>query len=345
MKLQKSILIISLVFFASIVFYLSLSSFDIARPDDYDPYRYLYHALRNDTSEHLGDNYRIVDILRLLNIPWFGIYGFYLLISYLCLVVVFCRFSCQGKNKAAFLISLLICSYYLVQTGKDGILSLTLCGILALQKNSIKFSLPGLFLPFVVSSLCAVSIFIRIESFFYILFSLLLICKQTRLSIFLALAIALTSFFSGYNELINFSSEFLAESRLSSSIVAPFVGSSTFLAYVMRCICYIVAPLAVPPYYIITSFMNGSITLLLWLGFLLILVPLHLVGSGRHFLSFYLLFLPIPIVMSVNQVLHFRYVFIWLPFCILYSASVNASTLVKDFSSFSVPPVSLGHSL
>jgi hypothetical protein len=153
----------------TVIIYVCLSGFDLARPNDADPYRYLYHALHGDISGELGGNYRIVDALKLLYDTFGYVYLPYLLIVSTLMLIVFTGCSPRLCSSFPFLLAILICSYYLVQPGKDGILALALCSIYVSGPPVTSSRYSHRLRRLITLCLSALSVWIRIQSLFYIL--------------------------------------------------------------------------------------------------------------------------------------------------------------------------------
>ena len=310
-----------LIFSISVLAYLFISDENIARKDDYDPYRYLYNSLHGLTSEELGPNYRIVDVLSSLSHFGVGIYFAYIVISLLLLLLIYGPFDKSLFPVFPFLISLSICSFYLVQTGKDGILALTICSILSTNKSfnfGSKSSLHRLFLTILLCSLC---VWIRYESIFFI-FTAFMLCRKKLVILYVStVLLALLFFLSDYPAQLFAAEAFLSESRLSETFLASYMNDNSLISYISRFAVNLISTFALPIFYLYTSLKALSFTLLTWLGLIALPIFYFLLRNRQFAYSFFLSLIPISLFISFNPILHFRYVFCFLPFALLYASS------------------------
>lgn len=322
MRLSRPLLAIIGVFWMTVVIYVGVSGFDLARPNDSDPYRYLYHALHGDTSEKLGVNYRIVDALKLLYDTFGYVYLPYLLIAFTFSIIVFAGCSPRLCRPLPFLLAVSICSFYLVQPGKDGILALALCSMHLSEAPDTSPCYSHRFRRLIALCLSALSIWIRIQSLYYILIALLL--TRNRFKAALLISVVLVAFMLLNPDLTGiFSStdSFLAESRISATFLQSVIDNNSPVAYGVRLLAYLASPAYVPLYYLYSSINSFEFTYLTWLGFVLLPFTLMCLASINSLKAYLLPLLPVCIFLAASQALHYRYLFLWLPFSILLSAS------------------------
>jgi hypothetical protein len=310
------------VFWMTVIIYVGVSGFDLARPNDSDPYRYLYYALHGDISEKLGGNYRIVDALKLLYDTVGYVYLPYLLIAFTFLMIVFAGCSARICSPLPFLLAVSICSFYLVQPGKDGILALALCSIHLSEAPDTSPCYSHRFRRLITLCLSALSVWIRIQSLYYILIALLLTRNRFRAALFISVALVAFMLLNP-NLTIIFSStdSFLAESRISGTFLSSFIDNNTPAAYGVRFLAYLASPAYVPLYYLYSSINSFELTYLSWLGFILLPFTIICLASINSFKAYLLPLLPVCIFLAASQALHYRYIFLWLPFSILLAAS------------------------
>ena len=322
MRLSRPLLAIIGVFWTTVIIYVCASGFDLARPNDADPYRYLYHALHGDISEKLGGNYKIVDALKLLYDIFGYVYVPYLLIVCTLSLIIFTGCSPRLCSTFPFILAVSICSFYLVQPGKDGILALALCSIYVSGTPDASPRYSHQFRRLITLCLSALSVWIRIQSIYYILIAFLLTRNRSKLALFISVVLVVFMLLNpSLSGIFSSSDSFLAESRISGSFLRSFIDNNTPAAYGMRFLAYLASPAYVSLYYLYSSINSFGFTYLTWLGLILLPFASICLASISAIKAYLLPLLPVCIFLAASQALHYRYIFLWLPFSILFTAS------------------------
>ena len=313
----------SLIFLAAIGLWLFSSDFILSRELDYDPYRYLFNALNGDSASKLGANYRIVDYLRFVGATGLGYYLSHLAVVFFCYQALL-GFSIIPKIDFKVLCALMILALLLVQTGKDGFLSLSLVSLMAWAPRGIashqnrQITLCKIFSIFTI----VFSSWIRIQSLAYALLAIVIIRLGFKssciISVLMALVYSINAllFTNGLDAGIE---SFFAESSVPPSFMGVSTSGIGLASFLVRLFFYLSSNLALPFIYILRVLSGQEVSLYIICVYWSVLVLLLcLCRKPRLCSKFLTTLLPFCLFLSASPVVHFRYLLSVIPFAVIY---------------------------
>jgi hypothetical protein len=324
MKFSKRRLVLgSLIFLAATGLWLFSSDFILSRELDYDPYRYLFNALNGDSASQLGANYRIVDYLRFVGATGLGYYLTHLAVVFFCYQAIL-GYSIIPKIDFKVLCALVILAFLLVQTGKDGFLSLSLVSLLAWAPRDIASHQDRQIMLYKIFSIFTLifSSWIRIQSLAYALVAIVIIRLGWKSSCIISVLMALV--YSIHALLLIDGPDAQIESFGAESSVPPsFMGVSTFgtgfASFLVRLFFYFSSNVALPFIYILRVLSGQQVPSYIVYVYLIVLVLLLcLCRKPRLCSKFLATLLPFCLFLSAFPIVHFRYLLSVMPFAVIY---------------------------
>ena len=331
MKFSKKRLVLGLfIFLTAIALWLFSSDFILSRELDYDPYRYLFHALNEDSASQLGANYRIVDYLRFAGATGLGYYLMHLLIAFFCYQALL-GYAIIPKIDFKVLCALMILALLLVQTGKDGFLSLSLVSLLAWAPRGIASQQDRQIPLYKIFSIFTLifSSWIRIQSLAYALIVIVMIRLGWKNSCIISVLMAL--FYSIYalwfaDPLDPQIESFGAESSVPQSFMGVPTFGIGFASFLVRLFFYFSSNVALPFIYVLKVLSGQQVPLhVICFYFIVLVLLLILCKKPKLFSRFMATLLPFCLFLSASPIVHFRYLLSVMPFAIIYiSASCDS---------------------
>jgi len=320
----------SLIFLAAISLWLFSSDFILSREFDYDPYRYLFHALNEDSASQLGANYRIVDYLRFVGATGIGYYLTHLVVVFFCYQALLGH-SIIPKIDFKVLCALMILALLLVQAGKDGFLSLSLVSLLAWAPRDIASHQDRQIPLYKIFSIFTLifSSWIRIQSLAYALIVIVMIRLGWKSSCFISVLMAL--FYSIYALWFADPLDAQIESFGAESSIPPsFMGVSTFgtgfASFLVRLFFNFSSNVALPFIYILKILSGQQVPLhIVGIYFIVLVLLLILCRKPKLCSRFMATLLPFCLFLSAFPIVHFRYLLSVMPFAIIYISASSDS--------------------
>jgi len=330
--LRKARVVLVFVFAATIILYFIASGFEISRVEGYDPWRYLFLSRSGVTSQELGSGYRILDFLQAFNYVDSSIYLPFLVFSFICYLYVF-QSICFDMNSLALWASSSLASYYLVQTGKDGFISIACLAIIVFfaSYKSLKF----LHIAF-LSLLVFIAIFVRLESIIYLIACLAIVHRRfVILNFFIISVLALLILRPDLHDIFQISilddTAFYSASKISSSYLAFALNSYSLNAVIARTVAYLCSPFLIPIYYLASNALNPNIDLInIFLALPLFACSAYFLRHKDRFVYYLSCAFPLGLALSFSPIIHFRYFFVLIPSIIVSSEIFSAKSLSKS---------------
>ena len=318
------------IFLISLSIWLFSSDFMLSRSLDYDVYRYLFHAISGDSSLQLGGNYRIVNYLIFVGMLGVGFYLAHLIVAFSCFFLLVAS-PLVPRIDLKVLCSLLIMSFLLVQTGKDGFLSLMLVSLVAWNPRDIGSQQTSQIMFYKIFSIINLvfSSWIRIQSLGYALLAIAIMRlgwkKASFVSIFLALIYAIyaqQSVDGLDSQLVSFAQE----SNVPASFLGVSVSGIGFDSFLVRLFFYLSSNIALPFVYILRAVTVQQVpSYIIYVYFIVLVLLLALCGKPRIFSKFMATLLPFCLFLSASPIVHFRYLLSVMPFAIIYISASSDS--------------------